>query len=58
MAVSHPKRLRQPGNKTSSSTKNLAKLKMLASQHMSAGQIAEQLGISVSTVMQEAAAAG
>ena len=55
---SAPKTAPTSGNKSSSSTKNLARLKMLAGQHMSAGQIAQQLGISVSTVMQEAAAAG
>ncbi len=37
---------------------NLSKLKMLASQHLTAGQIAERLGISVSAVMKEAASAG
>jgi len=44
--------------KTSSKSNDLARLRMLASQHMSAAQIASQLGKSVSAVMQEAAAAG
>jgi glutamine synthetase type III len=43
---------------STSQTNDLAKLKMYASQHMSASQIAQRLGKSVSAVMQEAAAAG
>jgi hypothetical protein len=53
-----PKAAPSAAGKSSSSTQNLARIKMLASQHMSASQIAGQLGISVSTVQQEAAAAG
>src|SRR5271157_2058917 len=37
---------------------DLARLRMFANQHLSAGQIAQRLGKSVSNVMQEAAAAG
>jgi len=43
---------------SSSTASNLAKLKLLASEHRSASQIAQQLGIPISTVRQEAAAAG
>lgn len=46
------------GKSSSKSSNDLARLRMLASQHMSAAQIASQLGKSVSAVMQEAAAAG
>jgi hypothetical protein len=42
----------------SSNTNNPSKLKMFANQHMTASQIAERLGISVSAVMKEAASAG
>jgi hypothetical protein len=42
----------------SSSANNLAKLRTFANQHMPVSQIAQRLGISVSTVMQEASAAG
>ncbi len=44
--------------KSSSSNSDLARLKMLANEHMTASAIAQQLGKSVSAVMQEAAAAG
>jgi DNA-binding NarL/FixJ family response regulator len=47
-----------PPTAKKSSSSSLAKLKMLVAQHLSASQIAAQLGISVSTVMQQAAAAG
>lgn len=43
---------------SSSNASNMAKLRMLASRHLTASQIAAQLGISVSAVIQEAAAAG
>jgi hypothetical protein len=46
------------GKSSSKSSNDLARIKMLASQHMSASQIASQLGKSVSAVIQEAAAAG
>jgi len=44
--------------KSSSKSNDLAQLKMYANQHLSAGEIAQRLGKSVSTVIQEAAAAG
>jgi len=53
-----PKAAPASAGKSSSSSNDLARLRMLASQHMSASQIATQLGKSVSAVMQEAAAAG
>ncbi len=53
-----PKAAPASAGKPSSSSNDLARLRMLASQHMSAGQIASQLGKSVGAVMQEAAAAG
>ncbi len=53
-----PKADTASAGKSSSSTNDLANLMMLASQHMSALQIAHQLGKSVSVVMEEAAAAG
>ena len=53
-----PKAAPASAGKSSSSANNLTKLRMLASQHMSASQIAQQLGKSVSDVMEEAAAAG
>jgi len=53
-----PKAAPASTGKSSSSTNDLARLRVLASQHMSASQIAQQLGKSVSAVMQEAAAAG
>ncbi|MGA7493263.1 MAG: hypothetical protein WB930_08545 [Syntrophobacteraceae bacterium] len=53
-----PKAAQASTGKSSSSSNDLARLRMLASQHMSASQIATQLGKSVSAVMQEAAAAG
>lgn len=43
---------------SSSNSSDLAKLKRLANQNMSATAIAQQLGKSVSTIVQEAAAAG
>lgn len=43
---------------SSSSASDSSKLKTLAAEGMSAGEIAQQLGMSVSKVMQEAAAAG
>ncbi len=42
----------------SSSTSDLAEIRRLANQHLSANQIAERLGKSVSTIIQEAVAAG
>jgi hypothetical protein len=53
-----PKAARASAGKSSSSTNDLAKLMMLASQHMSALQISHRLGIPVAAVMEEAAAAG
>ena len=55
---SAPKAAPASAGKSSSSSNDLARIRMLASQHMSASQIATQLGKSVSAVMQEAAAAG
>ena len=46
------------GSSQSSSNANLTKIKTYANQHKSAAEIAQLLGISVSTVMQEASAAG
>jgi hypothetical protein len=42
----------------SSNSQVLNQIKMYANQHMSASEIAQRLGISISTVMQQAAAAG
>jgi hypothetical protein len=53
-----PKAVRASAGQSSSSSNDLAKLRRLAGQHMTASQIATQLGKSVSTVVQEAAAAG
>ena len=53
-----PKAAPASTGKSSSSSNDVARIRMLAGQHMSASQIATQLGKSVSTVMQEAAAAG
>ena len=53
-----PKAVPASAGKSSSRTNDLAKLMMLAGQHMSALQIAHRLGKSVSEVMEEAAAAG
>ncbi|MGA2026018.1 MAG: hypothetical protein ABSH17_02985 [Syntrophobacteraceae bacterium] len=55
---SAPKTAPASAGKSSSSSNDLARLRMLASQHMSASQIAQRLGKSVSAVIQEAAAAG
>ncbi len=55
---SAPKAAPASAGKSSSSSNDLAMLRMLASQHMSPSQIATQLGKSVSAVMAEAAAAG
>ena len=46
------------GGTQSSSNNNLARIKMYANQHMPASEISQRLGISVSTVVQEASAAG
>ncbi len=53
-----PKAAPASTGKSSSSNNDVARIRMLAGQHMSASQIATQLGKSVSTVVQEAAAAG
>jgi hypothetical protein len=53
-----PKAAPASTGKSSAKSNDVARLRMLASQHMSASQIAAQLGKSVSAVMQEAAAAG
>lgn len=53
-----PKAAPAPAAKPASNTSDLARLRLYASRHMSAGQIATQLGKSVATVIQEAAAAG
>ena len=53
-----PKAAPAPAGKSSSSSNDLARLRMLASQHMSALQISHRLGIPVADVMEEAAAAG
>lgn len=53
-----PKAAPPSAGKSSSSSNDLTRLRMLASQHMSVSQIATRLGKSVSTVIQEAAAAG
>lgn len=42
----------------SSNSNNLSQLKMYASQHMTASQIAQKLGIPISTIVQEARTAG
>lgn len=42
----------------SSNTNDLARLRTYANQHMSASQIAQRLGKSLSAIMQEASAAG
>ena len=46
------------GGTQSSSNNNLVKIKMYANQHMPAAEIAQRLGMSVATVVQEASAAG
>ena len=53
-----PKATPASTGKSSSGSNDLARLRMLASQHMSASQIAQRLGKSVSAVIQEAAATG
>jgi hypothetical protein len=53
-----PKAAPASTGKSSPSSNDVARLRALASQHMSASQIASQLGKSVSAVIQEAAAAG
>jgi hypothetical protein len=53
-----PKAAPASAGKSSSSSNDVARLRRLANQHMSASQIATQLGKSVSAVVQEAAAAG
>jgi hypothetical protein len=53
-----PKAVPASAGKSSSRTNDLAKLMMLASQHMTALQISHRLGIPVADVMEEAAAAG
>ncbi|MDR3569231.1 MAG: hypothetical protein P4L43_14480 [Syntrophobacteraceae bacterium] len=46
------------GSSQSSSNDTLTKIKMYANQHMAPADIAQRLGLSVATVVQEASAAG
>jgi hypothetical protein len=55
---SAPKAAPASAAKSSSNADNLTKLRLLASEHLSIGEIAKQLGINVSDVMEEAEAAG
>ncbi|SPF44045.1 hypothetical protein SBDP1_480028 [Syntrophobacter sp. SbD1] len=55
--ASAPKAASSAGN-SSSKAQELAKLKMLANEHIPVSQIALQLNMSVSAVTQQAAAAG
>jgi hypothetical protein len=55
---SAPKAASATAGKSSSKSNDLARLRTYANQHMSASEIAQRLGKSISAVIQEAAAAG